>query len=98
MRQSLAARMSWRVLPLDNRTIKFLREKQPNRRDTNDNNLLSGSIQYVNPIVFDAIDQQMVMNAALATQGGSGPSGLDAEGWRKPLTSKMYEECSKDIR
>lgn len=30
-------------------------------------------------IVFDAIDEQMVLKSALATQGGSGPSGFDAD-------------------
>jgi len=90
----LTNNMSGGVLPLDDRTIQLLKDG----RETNENNLLHGPIQNVNPIVFDAIDEQMVMKAALATQGGSGPSRLDAEGWRKPLTSKMFGVCGKDLR
>ena len=38
------------------------------------------------------------MKAAQRTKGGSGPSGLDADGWRKPLTSKVYGENGRDLR
>ncbi len=94
----LTNNMGGGVLPLDDATISILKEKHPKGQDTNDHNLLQGPVQHVNPIVFDAIDEQMVLKAALATQGGSGPSGFDADGWRRPLTSKMYGECGKDLR
>jgi len=70
VQSSCTNNMSGGVLPLDDRTIQLLKEKHPNGRETNENNLLHGPIQNVNPIVFDAIDEQMVMKAALATQGG----------------------------
>ena len=73
----LTNNMSGGVLPLDEPTIQLLKEKHPIGRDTNESYLLQGPVQEVNPIIFDAIDEQMVMKAALATQGGSGPSGLD---------------------
>ena len=38
------------------------------------------------------------MRAAQITKGGSGPSGLDADGWRKPLTSKVFGESNVDLR
>ena len=40
----------------------------------------------------------MVKEAALKTKGGSGPSGLDADGWRKILVSKSYRTINADLR
>ncbi|XP_066919036.1 uncharacterized protein [Clytia hemisphaerica] len=94
----LTNNMSGGVLPLDDQTINLLRQKHPEGRDTNENNLLNGPIQHIDPIVFECIDEEMVSKAALSTQGGSGPSGMDADGWRKPLTSKVYGDCGKDLR
>ena len=36
--------------------------------------------------------------AAIRTKGGSGPSGLDADGWRKMLASKVFGGCTSDLR
>ena len=36
--------------------------------------------------------------AAIRTKGGSGPSGLGADGWRKMLTSKVFGSCTSDLR
>ena len=43
----------------------------------------------VHPILSEDIDESMV-EKVLKTKGGSGPSGLDADGWRKILVSKSY--------
>ena len=40
----------------------------------------------------------MVLKAAQLTKGGSGPSGMDADGWRKILTSKVYDDTGNDLR
>ena len=40
----------------------------------------------------------MLLKAAQLTKGGSGPSGMDADGWRKILTSKVYGETGNDVR
>ena len=94
----LTNNMSGGILPLDRQTIELLKEKHPESRETNESNLLSGPIQHIDPIVFDTIDEEMVRKAALKTQGGSGPSGMDADGWRKPLTSKVFGDSGKDLR
>jgi len=52
----------------------------------------------VNSIVFDVIDDSLILKAAQFTKGGSGPSGMDADGWRKPLTSRVYSQFSIDLR
>ena len=38
------------------------------------------------------------MKAAMLTKGGSGPSGLDADGWRKILTSRSFGTVSSKLR
>ena len=38
------------------------------------------------------------MKAATLTKGGSGPSGLDADGWRRILTSRVFGTSSTDLR
>ena len=86
------------ILPLNDETIGLLREKHPAARDANENNKLEGPYERVNPIVFEAIDESLVMKTALETKGGSGPSGLDSDGWKRILTSRVYGDCGKDLR
>ena len=52
--------------------------------------LLRGEKPSVQPAVFEDIDESMVKEAALKTKGGSCPSGLDADEWRKILATKNY--------
>ena len=40
----------------------------------------------------------MVKEAALKTKGGSGPSRLDTDGWRKILESTSYGRINADLR
>ena len=39
----------------------------------------------------------MAKEAALKTKGGSGPSGLDADGWRKILVSRSFGTINADL-
>ena len=34
----------------------------------------------------------------IKTKGGSYQSELDADEWRKPLTSKVFDSCTSDLR
>ena len=40
----------------------------------------------------------MVLRAASITKGGSGPSGLDGDGWRRILNSHFFGTASSDFR
>ena len=42
------------------------------------------------PIKFASINAEYVRKATLKTRGQAGPSGLDAEGWKKLFTSSQF--------
>ena len=57
---------------------------------------LIGEKPYAYPVIFEDIDESIAKEAALKTKGGSGPSGLDADGWRKILVSMSYGTVNPD--
>ena len=64
----------------------------------NEEILLRGENSSVHPVVFENIDENMVKEAPLTAKGGYGPSGLDADGWRKILVSRSYGTINADLR
>ena len=93
----LTKKMSNGILLLTVETLSQLEIKHPDNRDASADVLLNGPIKEIHPIVFDAIDEEMVLRVASITKGGSGPSGLDADGWRRMLTSNSFGTASSDI-
>ena len=49
----------------------------------------------VHPVVFEAIDETTIKAAALRTDGAAGPSGIDAQGWRRLCAS--FQAASADL-
>jgi len=80
------------ILPINDETLDLLRTKHPRGKEVNENFLLQGPLPKIDSIIFEVIDESMVLKAAQLTRGGSGPSGMDADGWRRILTSKDYGE------
>ena len=46
---------------------------------------------------YDQINTETIKKAALRTNGGSGPSNLDADGWRRMLLSRSFGESSNGL-
>jgi len=86
------------ILPINDETLDLLRTKHPRGKEVNENFLLQGPLPKIDSIIFEVIDESMVLKAAQLTRGGSGPSGMDADGWRRILTSKDYGENGTDLR
>ena len=86
------------ILPLTKDNIALLREKHPNAALSSEDMLLYGPKQYSHSVLYDPIDSEMVYNVAVHMKGGSGPSGLDADGWRRILTSRVYGLAGEDLR
>ena len=94
----LTNNMKGGVLPLNDETLNLLAQKHPKASEIREDIKLQGTVNKINPIVFDVIDETIVLKAAKITKGGSGPSGMDADGWRKLLVSNVYGECGRDLR
>ena len=79
----LTSNISKGILPLDDKrdkTLSLLKQKHPTSSELNEEVLLRGEKPSVHPVVFEDIDETMIKDVALKTKGGSGPSGLDADG------------------
>ena len=49
-------------------------------------------------IVFDGIHADSIRKAMLATEGGAGPSGMDADGWRHLLLLRNFKSANSELR
>lgn len=68
------------VLPLTDDVMEQLKEKHPNLQPAKLGSLL-----------FGPIDDDMVRQAALRIKGAGGPSGIDANGFRRIMASKSFK-------
>ena len=48
-------------------------------------------------IKYENINADAVCKAALKTKGGSGLLGMDADGWKRILTSRQFAESSTEL-
>ena len=86
------------ILPLTDETLKLLHTKHPENKEATPDVLLQRPIREVHQVVYDDNDEALVMKAAMKTKGGSGPSGLDADGWRHISVSNSFGDCASDLR
>ena len=94
----LTSNNSTGILPLHDKTLGLLKEKQAASSDLNEEVLLKGKKPSVHLVVFEDINKNMVKEAALKIKGGSDPSRLDSDGWNKILVSKSYGTNNADLR
>ena len=86
------------VLPLDTTTLQSLLEKHPESEDPGPTAFLHGPANLVNDIIYQNITGDSIMKASLNTKGAAGPSGLDSEGWRRMLVSRVFGKYGEDLR
>ena len=86
------------VAELTPETMQKLAELHPKAMPASELTLKEGEVPYFDPVVFTNIDEQSIAKAAMKTRGAAGPSGLDAEGWRRILISRNYGTTGKDLR
>ena len=84
------------VLPLTRETVDLLKEKHPPASEE-DGLLLEGIYNPPNPIMFEKITGDMVWKKAVRTQGGAGPSGLNANSWRVILSTNKFGATSTQL-
>ena len=85
------------ILPLNENTLKLLQQKHPTAAEASHEVLLPDEPEILHPIKFENINGETVRKAALKTKGGSGPSGMDADGWRKLFVENSFGESSTDL-
>lgn len=79
-------------------TMRELEKLHPIAEQAAGITLIGGEIPYFDPVIFSNIDEASISKAALKTRGAAGPSGLDADGWRRMLVSKNFGKTGKDLR
>jgi hypothetical protein len=60
--------------------------------------LICGKPPKVEPVIYDEIDADLIFKSAKITHGSAGPSGIDADMWRRILCSASFGHLSEDIR
>ena len=63
----LTNNMKGGILPLNNETMELLRTKHPEGKEAIEDALLPGEVPMVQPIIFESIDEDMVLKAAQIT-------------------------------
>ena len=86
------------ILPLTEETMQLLQSKHPDAKECLPEAVIDMQVPDVHPVVFEEIDGESVRKAAMATKGGSGPSGMDADGWRHIIISRNFSTCSSEFR
>ena len=86
------------VLPLTDDVMAQLKEKHPNPQPTKLGSLLFGPIDDEVPeTLYSEINGEMVRQAAMRTKGAGGPSGIDANGFRRIMASKSFKQSSSRL-
>ena len=85
------------ILPLNDDTLNLLKQKHPQASEAAEDVLLPDEPEVIHAIKFENIDAETVRKAATRTRGGSGPSGMDADGWRRLFTSNCFKQSSADL-
>ena len=94
----LDAESSSGVLDLSNNVLEELKAKHPNAESVSEDCLLRGPLVNIPKYLYDSIDEQSVLTSALKTKGSAGPSGMDAELYRRILCSKSFSTAGKSLR
>ena len=64
----------------------ILMEKHPKPVTPPDHVLMKGEPKRINPIIFERLTPDLIKNVARHATGSAGPSGLDAEAWKRMVT------------
>lgn len=75
------------VLPLTSDVRTLLAQKHPPAEPARDGFILSGCEPEFHPVLFSGVTGDMIRHSALHTHGAAGPSGADAEQWRRMCCS-----------
>ena len=93
----LTGNMKNSILPSTAHILKQLQLKHPEGKKASQDILLTDTAETIDPIKFENIDAEKIEKPAVKTQGGSGPSDIDADVWKRILTSKQFGRSFIDL-
>ena len=94
----LNSKSSTGLLNITPEVLEGLKEKHPEAADIAHESLFYGPVDYISPGFFDLIDEKTIFDATTKTKGSVGPSGIDAELYRRILCSKNFKAEGKVLR
>ena len=80
--------VSNKILSLSIKTLDLLKQKYPEPMGSSPQTLLQGLVRPIHLVAYGAINESLVMGAAVLKKGDSGPTDLYAHGWQKILYSR----------
>ena len=78
--------------------MKELEEKHPPASDASYDALLNGPIGKISDLSYSFLDEKAILESAMRTNGTAGPSGMDADVWKKVLCSSNFKLVGKELR
>ena len=95
--KNLADKMQNSVLLLNDQTLNQLKQRHPLGKGADPQILLPDIPEEVHPIKSYWVDTETVKKAILKAKGAARPSGLDADGLKRILTSNQFSNSSNDL-
>ena len=77
--------------------MRQLKEKHPDAQRAKLGSLLFGPVEDIPDSVYQGINGELVREAALRTKGSGGPSGVDANGFKRILSCKSFKRSSINL-
>ena len=71
-----------------------IKQKHPHNKDAHPEVLLPDIPEEIHYVKFHSIDAESVKKVILKTKGAAGPSGLDADGWKRILITNQFGNSS----
>ena len=94
----LTDNMDHGILPSNDESISKIKMKHPQALAPDPIILLPDEAQNIHPIRYKDITAKEVHKTVINTKGGSGPLGLDADGWHRISASNCFGDTSADFR
>ena len=85
------------ILPLTDDVMIQLQDKHPSAQKAQLGSLVFGQIEDILHVIYHQINGKMIKETALKTKGSGGPSGIDANGFRRMLASKSFKKSSASL-
>ena len=86
------------LLTLNESTMQELHLKHPELKLKYEDLLLEGPVKYMNSVIYDEIDEEVIMKAAIRKNGAAGISSLDSSEWKRIIGSNIYGNVAIDLR